>query len=302
MTERFDMPVRSRVLMGSLALVVLAGCASSTPAPVRQGTSSAGGAGQVATAGPGEYIVRPGDTLFGIGRMHNRNVNDLVMWNNLANPHQITVGQRLRIAPPAGGSGGGNVQVMPVATAGAAVPAARSGGAPTRQEPRGGTQTYNDQAWNQANQPSPPAQPPVAVATAPATLPPTTPPAQGNVNSKWLWPASGRILANFNESTNKGLDIAGNLGDPVVASAAGKVVYAGSGLRGYGKLVIIKHDDEYLTAYGHNRELLVKEGDSVARGQRIAELGNTDASSPRLHFELRKQGRPVDPMGYLPPR
>ena len=301
MKERFDMPVRSRVLMGSLALLVLAGCASSTPAPVRQGTTPPAGGGQVATAGPGEYIVRPGDTLFAISRAHNRNVNDLVMWNNLANPHQISAGQRIRVAPPAGGSGG-NVQVMPVATAGAAAPARPAATAAVRQEPKGGTQTYNDQAWNQANKP---AAQPVTVASAPATLPsspPTTPPAQGNVNSKWLWPASGRILANFNESTNKGLDIAGNLGDPVVASAAGKVVYAGAGLRGYGKLVIIKHDDEYLTAYGHNRELLVKEGDSVARGQRIAELGNTDTSSPRLHFELRKQGRPVDPMGYLPPR
>lgn len=110
------------------------------------------------------------------------------------------------------------------------------------------------------------------------------------------------MIAGFNEATNKGVDIAGNPGDPVIASAAGQVVYSGSGLRGYGKLVIIKHDDEYLTAYAHNQTLLVKEGDAISKGQRIAELGSTDADRPKLHFEIRRQGRPVDPMQYLPPR
>ncbi|MBA4742435.1 MAG: peptidoglycan DD-metalloendopeptidase family protein, partial [Azoarcus sp.] len=118
----------------------------------------------------------------------------------------------------------------------------------------------------------------------------------------WLWPASGEVIEGFEESSNKGLDIAGEPGDPVVAAAAGNVVYSGSGLRGYGKLVIIKHEDDFLTAYAHNRELLVKEGDKVSKGQKIAELGSTDADRPKLHFEIRKQGKPVDPAKFLPAR
>jgi lipoprotein NlpD len=119
----------------------------------------------------------------------------------------------------------------------------------------------------------------------------------------WTWPTQGKIVANFNENGGpKGLQIAGEIGQPVLASAAGRVVYTGSGLRGYGNLVIIKHNNTYLTAYAHNQSLLVKEDQNVRRGQKIAEMGSTDAERVQLHFEIRRQGRPVDPAKLLPPR
>lgn len=118
----------------------------------------------------------------------------------------------------------------------------------------------------------------------------------------WIWPANGKMIGTFSEAGSKGVDIAGKAGDPVIASSDGKVVYSGTGLRGYGKLVIIKHNNTYLSAYAHNQNILVKEGQSVSKGQKIAEMGNTDADQVKLHFEVRRQGKPVDPLKYLPPR
>jgi len=118
----------------------------------------------------------------------------------------------------------------------------------------------------------------------------------------WIWPARGTTLAGFDELKNKGVDIAGRAGDPVLAAADGRVVYAGSGLRGYGNLVILKHNNTYLTAYAHNQSLLVKEDQAVKQGQKIAEMGSTDADRVKLHFEIRRQGKPVDPARYLPAR
>jgi lipoprotein NlpD len=118
----------------------------------------------------------------------------------------------------------------------------------------------------------------------------------------WMWPASGRVLAGFSEATNKGVDILGKIGDPVFASASGRVIFSGTGLRGYGKLVIIKHNQTYLSAYAHNSNLLVKEGQNVVRGQKIAEIGNTDSSQAKLHFEIRRLGKAVDPLKFLPDR
>ena len=144
--------------------------------------------------------------------------------------------------------------------------------------------------------------PPVAVAVAPAESKPATGVGDENERLDWVWPAKGRILAGFSEAASlKGIDIAGTAGQSVNASAGGKVVYAGTGLRGYGKLIIIKHNGTYLSAYAHNREILVKEGQQVAKGQRIAEMGNSDADEVKLHFEIRRQGKPVDPLRYLPP-
>lgn len=122
--------------------------------------------------------------------------------------------------------------------------------------------------------------------------------APGNLNAEWIWPVQGKLIASFNEN-NKGIDIAGKSGQPVYAANSGKVVYSGTGLRGYGKLIIIKHDKTFLSAYAHNRHLLVKEGDDVKKGQKIAEMGNTDADQVKLHFEIRRFGKPVDPITYL---
>jgi lipoprotein NlpD len=131
---------------------------------------------------------------------------------------------------------------------------------------------------------------------------PVAPPPDGDERVEWVWPAKGKIVTGFSEASSlKGIDIAGSSGQPITASAGGKVVYAGTGLRGYGKLIIIKHNGTYLSAYAHNREILVKEGQQVAKGQKIAEMGNTDADQVKLHFEIRRQGKPVDPLRYLPP-
>lgn len=146
---------------------------------------------------------------------------------------------------------------------------------------------------------------PAAVAVAPAPSSAVPPPAAEATTEEGLafvWPAQGSLLATFDEVKNKGFDIAGKAGDPVLAAADGRVVYAGSGLRGYGNLVILKHNNIFLTAYAHNQTLLVKEDQSVKRGQKIAEMGNTDTDQVKLHFEIRRQGKPVDPAKYLPAR
>jgi lipoprotein NlpD len=150
---------------------------------------------------------------------------------------------------------------------------------------------------------TPPAKPPVS---SPGSTPPnnvaSTPNVSADENLVFAWPHPGQVLANFDEAKNKGLDFGGKAGDPVLAAADGKVVYAGSGLRGYGNLVILKHNNTYLSAYAHNQTLLVKEDQAVQKGQRIAEMGSSDADRVKLHFEIRKQGKPVDPAKLLPAR
>ena len=157
-----------------------------------------------------------------------------------------------------------------------------------------------------------PAKPAVPVATqttpgvtpapAPAPASPPPPPSAGADDGDFIWPASGALIAGFDEAKNKGLGIAGKAGDAVLAAADGRVVYAGAGLRGYGNLIILKHNNTYLTAYAHNQSLLVKEDQAVKKGQKIAEMGSTDADRVKLHFEVRRQGKPVDPSRYLPSR
>ena len=144
---------------------------------------------------------------------------------------------------------------------------------------------------------------PGATPAAPAPSPaPSSPPSAGGDDVDFIWPASGPVVAGFDEAKNKGLGIAGKAGDPVQAAADGRVVYAGSGLRGYGNLIILKHNNTFLTAYAHNQTLLVKEDQNVKKGQKIAEMGSTDADRVKLHFEIRRSGKPVDPARYLPAR
>lgn len=216
---------------------------------------------------PGYYTVKPGDTLIRIALDHGQNLRDIVRWNQLDNPNRIEVGQVLRVVPPGAAE---------VATAPASAPAPGPGGAPG------------------ATSPSPAASAPAPVPGRPAAAP--------DEDLGWIWPASGQLLAGFDEVRNKGLDLAGNAGDPVVAAAEGRVVYAGAGLRGYGNLVIIKHNNTFLSAYAHNQTLLVREDQLVRKGQKIAEMGNSDADRVKLHFEIRRQGKPVDPARYLPAR
>lgn len=247
----------------------------------------------------GYYTVKPGDTLIRIGLDHGQSYRDISRWNNLDNPNRIEVGQVLRVVPPSSSSA--VAAARPAATSTPA-PAARPSTQPAQNNPA-------SQASTSAAQPKPTTeQNPPVVASQTATAAPAVNDMQANGTATndedvgWIWPSKGPILAGFDDPKNKGVDIGGNAGDPVVAAGDGKVVYAGAGLRGYGNLVILKHNATYLTAYAHNQSLTVKEDQTVKKGQKIAEMGNTDADRVKLHFEVRRQGRPVDPMKYLPAR
>ena len=166
------------------------------------------------------------------------------------------------------------------------------------QSPRTATAPASGAVTTQAPVPTPAS---VASTTAPVATAPASPAsAPSDDDIAWIWPTPGAVLAGFDEAKNKGLDIAGKLGDPILAAGDGRVVYAGAGLRGYGNLVILKHNNTFLTAYAHNQTLLVKEDQTVRKGQKIAEMGQSDADRVKLHFEIRRQGKPVDPARYLP--
>ena len=244
---------------------------------------------------PGYYTIRPGDTLIRIGLETGQSWKDLARWNELENADLIEVGQVIRVVPP-------------VAATSAAVVAGDTGVVtrPVTQsslEPAAADKTATDKAAiDKAGAPAAPNTTATATPAAPAAASTPAPVAGGPDEIRFSWPTQGSVLAGFDESRNKGLDISGKAGDPVLAAADGRVVYAGAGLRGYGNLIILKHNNTYLTAYAHNRALLVKEDQNVRRGQKIAEMGSTDADRVKLHFEIRRQGKPVDPARYLPAR
>jgi lipoprotein NlpD len=278
------MHIRTSYFSLLLAALLSAGCASQVTAPVRDGAGGISTGTTTPAPASGFHTVRQGETLLGIARQYGVTLPDLVAWNNVTDPNQIHVGQTIRVAPtgaaPAaivapGSAGAVATPVPPVGSEAGAVPLVR--------EPVGGR--------------APVAEPAVPEQPAPGVSAP-----DAAVSGQWQWPAAGGLIAGYNEASNKGLDIGGSVGDPVYAASAGKVVYAGSGLRGYGKLIVIKHNQEYNSVYAHNDKLLVKEDDQVVQGQKIAELGSSEADRPKLHFEIRKQGKAVDPMGYLPAR
>lgn len=263
-SSRVPAPVEDRLGTGRTATVAVAPNAVK-PMPVGENASK-----------PGYYTVQRGDTLMRIGLDSGQSWRDLVRWNSLSNPDLIEVGQVLRVVPPGAAVEAPGVVVRPVAPSGESIATAS---ASTAAKP---------------------------VAAAPVTATPATPANTASaINDEglgFIWPANGTLLAGFDESKNKGLDIAGKAGDPVVASADGQVVYAGAGLRGYGNLIILKHNNTFLTAYAHNQELLVKEDQKVRKGQKIAEMGKSDSDRVKLHFEVRRQGKPVDPAKLLPAR
>jgi lipoprotein NlpD len=268
----------------ALLVVAAAGCASRRgPAPVveryskgKPAAARTASAPAAATAQSADYyVVKRGDTLYSIALDHGGDYRELAQWNRLEDPTRIQVGQQLRVTPPAG-----QPQVAAVRI-------------PERVEARPLEAT-----------PLPPRPEPKAAPPTPAkSLAPAAPPAASAAaaaNSLFGWPAKGRVLAEFAEPRRKGIDIDGKPGDPVLAAAAGRVTYVGSGIQGMGKLVVIKHDNGFITVYAHNRHILVKEQQSVSRGQKIAEIGSTDAERPKLHFQIRKGAAPVDPLLYLP--
>ncbi|MBK8359210.1 MAG: peptidoglycan DD-metalloendopeptidase family protein [Comamonadaceae bacterium] len=287
---------RIGVLAVCLALAMALGACSSKPqtkAPVEDrsatATQPAGAADAKPLPGaenagkPGYYTVKRGDTVMRIGLETGQAWRDIVRWNNLENPNLIEVGQVLRVVPPVAATAAASP-----ATGAVSRPVASSSVAPAGATPPVG------QAAPAASAAA--AAPAASASTAPATA------TAGEDEIVFIWPGTGAVIAGFDEAKNKGLDLGGKAGDPVVAAADGRVVYAGAGLRGYGNLVILKHNNTYLTAYAHNQTLLVKEDQTVRKGQKIAEMGNSDADRVKLHFEIRRQGKPVDPAEYLPPR
>jgi lipoprotein NlpD len=258
--------------LAALALLTLAAACAQRPGvapvedrrPARAKAPAPAAKAPVAAAAPvsvaeGSYVVKRGDTLYGIALEHGADYRELAQWNSLDDPGRLRVGQVLRVAPPPGGG----VQV------GAAPSSARVESRPIQEQ-----------------KPPPPAQ--------------REEPKLQAAPLQFLWPAKGKLLAGFAEPRRKGIDIDGKIGDPVIAAAAGRVTYVGSGIPGLGKLVVIRHDQGYITVYAHNNDVLVKEQQNVARGQKIAELGSSDAERPKLHFQIRKGSAAVDPLLYLP--
>jgi lipoprotein NlpD len=241
---------------------------------------------------PRVHIVQKGDTLYSIAFNYGFDYHELAELNGIQNPSVISIGQEIKLFP------------------GSAVPVAgKPAESLVKEQPKVVKYAYSDAAMAQIEKVQ---EPGAALVAKPEPKPAEAKPKPDSKTEhtdtdgeddalEWSMPAQGKLIGEFSESANrKGVDIAGKLGQPITASAPGKVVYSGSGLRGYGKLVIIKHNKTYLSAYAHNDQVLVKEGQAITRGQKIAEMGSTDADQVKLHFEVRRFGKPVDPAKYLP--
>lgn len=309
---------QTKVLLSAITLAMLLSACGTTgvQAPVveRQHTPVTASASEARDRDPALYTVKRGDTLLRIALEHGQNYRDLAAWNNISDVNDIKVDQVLRVLPPTGDTGGAQTSavVMPAITE--VRPAAPV--VPKKNGPRGEKRPYSDATLAELRSDagvaeSPPAAPPAAplavpakaaVATSGTGAPAAAVVAAGDEKLSWMWPSEGKVIGTFDEGKNKGVDIAGKAGQQVVAAGAGKVMYAGSGIRGYGNLVIVKHSNSLLSAYAHNRSILVKEGQSVNKGQAIAEMGDSDADRVKLHFEIRQQGKPVDPSKFLPNR
>jgi lipoprotein NlpD len=288
-------------------LLGLAACTAPGPAPVsdRSGARTAAKAEaprpltpQIAPSTNGLHTVQRGDTLYAIAFANGLDYREIAIWNQLESADRILVGQVLRLTPPSGA-----IEIKPLDDEPA--PRARPLTEPSElREPQAVLLPYSEANWAQVSSPRPVAAiAPAAVRPAPAPATPVVaaPAANATVDS-WLWPADGTLAGRFGAAGGKGIDIVGQRNAPVKAVAPGKVVYSGSGLRGYGRLLIVKHAGEYLSAYAHNETILVKEGEMVTAGQRIALMGDSDSDRVKLHFEIRRYGKPLDPLNYLPER
>jgi lipoprotein NlpD len=321
-----------------LTLLALAACTARGPAPVTERVPARVHtappavvakpeperpvAPQIAPSTNGMHTVQRGDTLYAIAFANSLDYREIAGWNQLESPDRIMVGQVLRLTPPPGA-----IEIKPLEEV--PPPSARPlTEPPLLTTPQAVLLSYSEANWAQvsrapkdadsgradaraestapvmassvppAAKPSPPATP--APAPPVASVPAAAAPASAEII--WLWPADGTLSGRFGAAGGKGIDIVGPRNAPVVAVAPGKVVYSGSGLRGYGRLLIVKHAGEYLSAYAHNDSILVKEGDTVTAGQRIALMGDSDAEKVMLHFEIRRYGKPLDPLKYLPER
>ncbi|MDD1000427.1 peptidoglycan DD-metalloendopeptidase family protein [Pseudomonas sp. TNT2022 ID642] len=277
-----------RLVTGLVLSTLLVGCSSTKSSNVRVVDRNSAVA-QRPTVTTGQYVVRPGDTMFSIAFRYGWDYKALAARNNIPTPYTIHPGQTIRFDGRTGSTS------TAVVSNSSSSPSSSSKTTVIRRQANGTTTTTTTGSTGG----SAGVAPSVANKSAPAPLPPAGPAPTG-----WGWPSNGILIGKFssNGSLNKGIDIAGDLGQPVLAASDGTVVYAGSGLRGYGELVIIKHSETYVSAYGHNRRLLVREGQQVKVGQTIAEMGSTGTDRVKLHFEIRRQGKPVDPLQFLPRR
>ena len=319
-----------RIAAPVLVFTLLAACASTNRAPVVERPVTRSNVTKPAAVPiaqrPESYTVKRGDTLYSIALENGIDYRDLAAWNGLADPSVLKEGTVLRLRPPQAppllglpetrtpAQADSGVQVQPIVTPGAVEARALGEQRSPAEQPRASGALlapaeapkpellktgpkavklpYSEDNVAAVMRLSPPE------AKAEAEPAPGAPAQPDSVD--WMWPASGKVLANLPKGANKGVDILGKIGDPVYASASGRVVYSGTGLRGYGKLVIIKHNETYLSTYAHNSNLLVKQGDNVVKGQKIAEIGKTDSTQAKLTFEIRRMGKPVDPLQLLP--
>lgn len=277
--------MRSRPRDVVLSWILVSACAGNPAAPIEDRSRPG------AARGGQSYAVLRGDTLFSIAFHYGLDYRRLAAANAIAPPYTIFPGQRLilREAPARAGAGAAK-------SPGPLSPGPRSPGpgAPAPAKPR------SKAASAQAKAPSPAAETASAPArAAPSKAADSAPPA---ASAGWQWPVAGRVIRRFDGKRNKGIDIAGPRGDVVRATRAGRVVYAGTGIAGYGLMLILRHSEEYLSAYGHSDVLLVEEGDTVRAGQPVARRGSSGTDSMKLHFEIRRHGRPLDPLSVLPAR
>ena len=307
--------LRRAWVIAALGIGIAGGCSITTrqPAPVSDHTKPATQpatrpappvAARESDPLPEYYTVKKGDTLYLIALDHGLDYKELAEWNALDNPNRIRVDQQLRLRAPSSA-----VVTTPLTTApsvqgravGSAPPPVAANDA-VKSQPKAVKVPYSEQALAQLSAPPQVNQAGTTVVKVEAR-PEVKPAVSEDDDEKvaWGWPAAGKLLSAYNEATNlKGIGIAGKLGQAVVASAPGKVLYSGDGIRGYGKLVIVKHNKVYLSVYAHNSQLLVKEGQIVIRGQKIADMGASDADQVKLHFEIRRFGKPIDPLRLLP--
>ena len=325
-----------RVAVCTMVSLWLAGCTNtaSTSAPIS--SVDGGGAGAAASSNAGAqvgseghivynrsytsipkgsysgntYTVKRGDTLFYIAWITGNDYRDLAQRNNIPEPYSLNVGQNIQLGNGSASGNGGMLAATDATSGGVPKPPSTSQ-IQTATVDSQSTNAYSDNSGKQNVGKMLPAAGAVAAttATAPVTAPVVAPPVSSTVSnsapvSTWRWPTDGKIIDNFSSSEggNKGVDIAGSRGQPIFATADGRVVYAGNALRGYGNLIIIKHNDDYLSAYAHNDTMLVREQQEVKAGQKIATMGSTGTSSVRLHFEIRYKGKSVNPLHYLPQR
>ena len=315
---------RRAFVVAAVALLVLvlalSGCASrslNTPPVIERSAELRTAPKSGAPLAPPFYTVKRGDTIFSIASQFGVNVRDLAARNNLDAGMRIHVDQVLRVKPPdeapvatAQPVGNATVEQRPIGAPGVTTSlSASAASAPLKTGPSGIKRPYSEATLAEMTKPD------LAATTAPASsaipaasasaAPETPKPAENSANEApiaWAWPASGKLVETFSESKSKGIAIVGKAGDAVFAAADGRVLYVGSGVRGYGNLVIVKHNANIVSVYAHNRAILVKEHDAVKKGQKIAEMGNSDADQIKLHFEIRNLGKPVDPQKFLPER